>query len=337
MHESAAHLPVLAASVLSQLRGDDELVLIDNASADGSAEAARRLFPRARVCEAHANRGFAGGCHAGARASAAPLLLFLNPDCEPQPGSLDLLRRAAEQHPSWAAWQPAILIDRERINASGGVVHFLGFGWAGDCEQPISERPSADREIAFPSGAAMVVRREAWRAMGGMDPAYFMYGEDLDFGLRLWLSGRRCGMVAQAKVIHHGYRFEKGPRKWLWLERNRWRTVLSTYPLPLLLVLAPALMAAEIGLLAIAARGGWLATKLRAQAATLAALPDTLARRRALQAGRAVDACDFACRLTASLQNPHLPATSGRWLTISQAAYWAVARRALAGARAPDR
>ena len=115
--------------------------------------------------------------------------------------------------------------------------------------------------------------------MGGLDPAYFLYSEDLDLGLRLWLAGYAVGIVPDARVLH-GYEFEKGAGKWFWLERNRWRTVLSVYPLPLLLALAPALAGAEFVLLAVAALEGWLPAKLRAQGAVLAGLPTTLRRRR---------------------------------------------------------
>src|SRR5205814_1452970 len=84
------------------------------------------------------------------------------------------------------------------------------------------------------------------------------YGEDLDLGLRLWLAGHRVGLLPQARVVH-GYEYEKGSYKWFWLERNRWRTVLSVYPAPLLALVAPALLAGELALLAVAARQGWLA------------------------------------------------------------------------------
>ena len=82
-----------------------------------------------------------------------------------------------------------------------------------------------------------------------------MYGEDLDLGLRLWLAGHRVGLVPAARVTH-SYEFDKGSGKWFWLERNRWRTVLSVYPTALLVLLVPALLAAELGLLAVAAAPG---------------------------------------------------------------------------------
>jgi GT2 family glycosyltransferase len=279
------------------------------------------------VIDTGANLGFAAGCQTGVRATRAPLLLFLNPDSLPRPGCLERLRLAAAEHPDWAAWQAAVLLDEKHINTSGGVIHYLGIGWAGDCGRPVSALPAHDREIAFPSGAAMVVRRDIWVELGGMDPEYFMYGEDLDFGLRLWLAGHRVGLVPDAHVIHD-YEFDKGSYKWFWLERNRWRTVLSVYPTQLLCLLAPGLLLAELALLAVAARQGWLAPKLRAQAATITGLPRTLARRRKVQSTRRIGTTEFARHLTAALDSPYLAGVSRRGPAFAaQSTYWAAVLR----------
>jgi len=320
-HESSGDLPALTAALVPQLQDGDEVVVVDNASKDSTADVARSLDGPVRVLETGRNLGFAGGCHAGAHATVAPLLLFLNPDCRPEPGCLERLRHAADLHRDWGAWQAAVLLEDGTVNSSGGVVHYLGIGWAGDCERPLSLLPADDRNVAFPSGAAMVVRRELWSELRGLDVDYFMYGEDLDLGLRIWLAGHRVGMVPAARVIH-GYEFEKGPSKWFWLERNRWRTVLSVYPAGLLALVAPALLASEAGLVLIAARDGWLGPKLRAQLAVLAGLPRTLARRRSVQATRRVGSREFAAHLTSSLESPYLAGAASGPLNAPQAFYW---------------
>jgi hypothetical protein len=327
-YQSGEHLRPLAEALVPQLGEADELVIVDNASGDGTAELARSLGERVRVVESGANLGFAGGCHLGAEATSAPLLLFLNPDSQPAADCLERLRAPGARRPEWGAWQAAVMLPGERINTSGGVVHFLGIGWAGDCERPASALPAQESEVAFPSGAAMVVRRDAWDELGGLDREYFMYGEDLDLGLRLWLAGHGVGLVPGARVLH-SYEFDKGQGKWFWLERNRWRTVLSVYPGALLALVLPALLAAELGLLAIAARDGWLAAKLRAQAAGLAQLPGTLARRRRVQATRQIGAGEFARRLTSSLDSPYLGGIADTPLAALQAAYWRAVLRVL--------
>jgi GT2 family glycosyltransferase len=79
-------------------------------------------------------------------------------------------------------------------------VYYLGIGWAGHCGEDAATLPSATYETAFPSGAALVVRRSAWEEMDGMRDDYFLYGEDLDLGLRLWLAGQRVGVEPRARV-----------------------------------------------------------------------------------------------------------------------------------------
>lgn len=333
-HQSAAHLPALLRALLEQLRADDELTIVDNASTDGTLQVAGSFSERVQVIETHANLGFAGGCHVGTQSTKASLLLFLNPDSQPQQGCLERLRQAATKYPDWGAWQAAVLLDTEHVNSSGGIVHYLGFGWAGDCGRAISTLPDTDREVPFPSGAGMVVRRNAWRELDGFDRDYFMYGEDLDLGLRLWLAGQRVGLVPAARVTH-SYEYDKGQSKWFYLERNRWRTVLSVYPASLLALLAPALLAGELGLLLVAARQGWLRAKLRAQAAVIAGLPRTLARRRRVQASRHVGAAQFAGHLTSSLDSPYLAIADSRWLTAPQAFYWRMVRTILSVSSRP--
>jgi GT2 family glycosyltransferase len=328
-HQSAAFVGETLAALAPQLGDDDELIVVDNGSTDGSVAAVRAAAPRAVVVEQD-NRGFAGGASRGAASASAPLLFFLNPDARPAPGCLAELRRVAAERPDWGAWQALVTMDGgTRINTAGNVTHFLGMGWAGRCGRPIADAPREPEEASFASGAALMVRRAAWEQVGGFDERYFMYAEDLDLGLRLWLGGFGVG-VAPAARVEHDYGFEKGERKWFLLERNRWWTVLSDYPTPLLVLLAPALLGAELALLAVAARGGWLRPKLRAQAAVLRALPAMLARRRAVQSSATIDAASFARRLSSELDSPYLgPLAELPPLAAAQRAYWALVLRAL--------
>ncbi|MEA2267542.1 MAG: hypothetical protein QOD55_538 [Solirubrobacteraceae bacterium] len=333
-YNSAGDVTAALERLQPQLEAGDEVVVVDNASVDGSADVARRAAPDATVIETGANLGFAAGCNIGAAATTAAVLLFLNPDAAPAPGSLAALRRAAE-HSTWGAWQPLVTMPGGReINTAGGVVHFLGFGWAGRCGEAVPAVNTAG-PVAFASGAAFCVRREAWDALGGFDDSYFMYGEDLDLSLRLWLAGWEVGIEPSARVEHH-YDFAKGPEKWFLLERNRWRTVLATYPAPLLALVMPALLAFELAVLPVAAHDGWLGPKLRAQGAVLRDLPRILARRRRTQAARRIDTLEFAKRLTATLDSPYIAVPRwARLLAVLQSSFWWAVRRALAATSAP--
>jgi N-acetylglucosaminyl-diphospho-decaprenol L-rhamnosyltransferase len=329
-HDSAAEVATGLRAVREQMGTRDEIVVVDNDSRDGTLGAVREAVHDAVVVEAGENLGFAGGCRLGARATSAPLLLFLNPDAVVEPGCLDALRACAAARPEWGAWQALVTLPGgELVNSAGNVVHYLGFGWAGGLDEPVAAVSREPSEVGFASGAALVVRREAWDASGGFDARYFMYGEDLDLSLRLRLAGWGIGLVSAARV-EHDYEFAKGGYKWFYLERNRWWTLVGAYPGSLLVALAPALVVFELALLAAALRGGWLRAKLRAQAAVVRELPAILRRRREVQATRTIDTAAFARHLVASLDSPYL-VTARRIPGISAllSAYWRVVRTVL--------
>jgi GT2 family glycosyltransferase len=317
----------------AQLRAGDELIVIDNASRDGTADAAAAAAPRASVLRMTDNLGFAAGGRAGAAASSAPLLLFLTPDARPEPGALDALRQAADAQPGWGAWQALVLLPDGTLNAGGGVLHYLGFAWAGHLGEPPETLGDEPFEVGFASGAALTVRRTLWDELGGFDDEFFMYAEDVDLSLRLRLAGHGVGVVPAARVVHD-YEFAKGGRKWLLLERNRWWVLLGTYPSPLLIALLPGLLATELGLLLVAAAGGWLPSKLRAQRAVVTSLPRTLRRRRSIQATTVISASELADAFEVDLTSPYLGlAGRSRLLRLALRGYWWVVRGLLGSRR----
>jgi GT2 family glycosyltransferase len=329
-HDSIDDLPETLAALAPQLRDDDDVVVVDTASSDDPEAVLQAMLPRARLIRLRENAGFAGGAIVGAAHSVAPLLLFLNPDARTQPGCLDELRAAAAARPEWGAWQALVTLPGGAlINTSGGVVHWLGFAWAGECDAPVAGHAQQLRDVGFASGAALCVRRDAWEAVGGFEPAYFMYCEDVDLSLRLRIAGWGVG-VAEAARVEHAYSFTKGDYKWFHLERNRWWTLLGAYPAPLLALVAPALLAFELALLPVAAAGGWWRAKVRAQAAVIRTLPWALRRRSAIQAQRRVAPSAFASGLSATLDSAYL----GRAAEVPgalavQRAYWWLVRAVL--------
>ena len=223
------------------------------------------------------------------------------------------------------------------VNTNGGVVHFTGIAWAGEAEAVAPGTLAGPREVAFVSGACLAVPRAEWERAGGFAEAFFMYHEDVELSLRLRLRGGRLGVEPSA-VVDHDYEFVKGPAKWRLLERNRWATIVRCYPGPLLALLAPALLATDLALLAIAARDGWLPQKLGAAADTARALPRLLRERRAIQATRSVSSEEFAAWLTPELDSPFLgPVAQLRPLRLGLRVYWRIVLGALRVARSRRR
>jgi N-acetylglucosaminyl-diphospho-decaprenol L-rhamnosyltransferase len=311
-------LPALA----QQLDGDDELIVVDNASSDGSAEAVGALAPSALLLHQEVNLGFAAGANAGAAEAGGELLLFLNPDAMPLPGFCEAIRRPWNDARGWDAWMGLVTQEGgERINSSGNPVHFTGLTWAGGLGRPVADAPEPG-EVTVASGACLAVPRETFRRLGGFPGQFFLYHEDVDLSMRLHLEGARVG-IEPAALVDHDYEFGRSPEKMRWLERNRWAFLVRVYPAPLLLLLAPALLATEAALLAVALAQGWGGRKLRAWMEALRWLPRLLRERREVQGHRRVSSGQFAAWLTPELDSPYFGRLA-RWAPVRWGlrAYW---------------
>jgi len=328
--------------LLDQLGEGDELIVVDNASGDGSAEAARRLASAARVVDAGANLGYGGGCNAGAALAGGELIVFLNPDAVVRPGFREAIARPLVDGRGWGAWQGLVTAEDGRVvNSEGGVAHFTGIAWAGGAGRRLDDSGGAEaggpgaeppggtpslrpREVGFASGACLALPRERWRELGGFPEEFFLYHEDVDLSLRLRLAGLGVG-IEPAAVVDHDYEFAKGPAKWRQLERNRWATIVRTYPGALIALLLPALLATELALLGVALAGGWLGRKLAAGIDLARWLPRLLRERRRVQARRTVSAGRFARSLTAELDSPFLgPLARAAPVRALVRSYWAL-------------
>jgi N-acetylglucosaminyl-diphospho-decaprenol L-rhamnosyltransferase len=331
-HSSREAIERTIPALLGELDEGDELIVVDNQSVDGTPGRVRELAPAARVIETGANLGFAAGCNRGAEAATGELLLLLNPDAVPQPGFREAIARPMADGRGWDAWMGLVTEeDGARVNTRGGVVHFTGIAWAGGAGERLTG-PVERREVPFASGACLAIPLARWREIGGFPPEFFLYQEDVDLSLRVWLAGGVVGIEPDARV-DHDYEFAKGPAKWRYLERNRWAAIVRTYPLALLALLAPALLATEIAIFAIALAGGWGRQKVLAKLDLIRWLPRLLRERRRIQAGRRAGAGEFARRLTPRLDSAYLGrAGRSRPLAVALGAYWSGVL-ALLGAR----
>jgi GT2 family glycosyltransferase len=293
-------------ALLPELGEADELIVVDNASSDGSVEAVEALAPRARVLRSGRNAGFAAACNEGAAVATGDLLVILNPDAAPLPGFGEAIRRPWVQERGWAAWQGLVAArGATEINSAGNPVHFTGLVWAGGHGRPLSEAPPA-REVTALSGACLAIPRATWEREGGFSADFFLYHEDVDLSLRLRLAGGAIGIEPSA-VVDHDYDFAGGGPKWRWLERNRWCCLIRVYPGPLLTLLAPALLATELALIPASLAGGWASQKLQANLDVILRLPRLLQERRQIQSRRTIAAAAFAACLTPDLDSPFIP------------------------------
>lgn len=336
-----------------ELREGDELIVVDNASGDETADVVATTAPDATLIRSEHNAGFPAGCNLGAAQATGQVLVFLNPDAVPAPGWREAIAAPAAAG-RWDGWQALVTAEGgTRVNTRGGVVHFTGIAWAGGAGEPLPDDrtgapppgvapasagvagasgPAGDAgasEPGFVSGACLAIRREAFERLGGFADRFFLYQEDVDLSLRVRLAGGRLGVASDARV-DHDYEFDKGPAKWRYLERNRWATLIRTYPGVLLALLAPALAATEVALLVASLLGGWSGQKLRAWGDTFEALPRLLRERRSIQATRAISAAEFARALTPALDSAYLGSASrSAALAALLRGYWALVLRVL--------
>ena len=232
-----AELTIRAArSIREQLGDGDGLVVVDNASGDGSAERLRQ--EGLTVVESSENRGFGTGVNLGARGLVEDVLVLLNNDAVAEPGFLEALLAPLSDPPSAAApaaatarillagrWKPAgpdqealvsprtgrwIRVDDEAaacgegevlVNSTGNLVDASGNGYDRDWLVPAGQEHSPS-EVFGLCGGACAIRREAWQALGGFREDLFMYYEDTDLSWRLREHGWAVVYVREAVVLH---------------------------------------------------------------------------------------------------------------------------------------
>jgi GT2 family glycosyltransferase len=244
------------------------IIVVDNGSRDRTVARVRERYPEVTVVEAGSNLGFAAGNNVGierALRDGAEFVYLLNPDTEVTAAFLLEALAVMERLPDAGAVQSLLLLSShpDRINTAGNVIHFLGFGYCGLYLRPRESAPTEPVAIAFASGAASLFRAAALRAAGLFDAELFLYQEDLDLSWRVRLAGYDI-LLAPRSVVFHAYDFSRNESKFFLLERNRYLVLLKNAAPRTLLLLAPALLASELGLLAVAAKSGWLPQKLRA-------------------------------------------------------------------------
>jgi len=195
-----------------------EIIVVDNASTDGSLNALQGL-PRIQIIKNQTNLGFAVACNQGARIASAPLMLFLNPDCSFKPDALAGLLDALNVDDR-VGMVGGLLVNEDGSEQGGGRraiptpwrsfvrafgLHRFAHRWPKLFydfhlhKQPLPDRPV---EVEAISGACMLVRREAVADVGLWDEGYFLHCEDLDWCMRFRQKGWKILFVPSARVTH---------------------------------------------------------------------------------------------------------------------------------------
>ncbi|MBN1953857.1 MAG: glycosyltransferase family 2 protein [Anaerolineae bacterium] len=292
----AGYLPACLDALLRQ--EGLAVIVVDNGSADGSAELVRRRYPQVQLVENGRNLGFAGGCNVGLRLAKAETLFLVNQDVVVQPGWLAALQSALAQ-PGVGVVGCKLLYPDGTIQHAGGALRYPlahpdHFGY----RQPDRGEWDEPRDVEYVSGAAMGLRRALLDEIGFLDEGFYpAFYEDTDFCRRARAAGYRVVYVPQAVALHHETTTveREGVEYHRWMGRGRLRYVLKHY--------SPEQFPADF----VPAERAWLAaleSPAMRQGMWMAYLDTLLGLREALRAGclAAVDEEDEVAELLLELR-----------------------------------
>ena len=228
-------------SLKRQTYEEMEVILVDNASTDGSIELACRLYPGIRLVELHSNTGFAYAVNRGIEAAQGEYVLLLNNDTIVFPNFVKNQYKMIKGKPDVFSCS-ALMIqngNHELVDDAGDELAALGWGFAPDRDKPVSGCMVAHEVFSSCAGAA-IYRKSVFDEIGLFDESFFAYLEDMDIGYRARLAGFRNLYNPYAKVYHLGsassgsrhnaFKVELSARNSMWMLRKNmpvWQLVFN--------------------------------------------------------------------------------------------------------------
>lgn len=205
-------------SVIEQRKSvSQEIIVVDNASTDGTVDLIRREFPEVTLITPGQNLGFAKGVNLAAQHASADYVLLLNPDTVILDHAIDVLVQFARANPRHALYGGRTLKPDGSLEPSScwGLPSLWSFAMFAfglstaakrnrllDPESLGGWERDTVREVGIITGCFLLVERDAWQRLQGLDERYFMYGEDADFAMRAWRAGYRPVICPDARLIH---------------------------------------------------------------------------------------------------------------------------------------
>jgi N-acetylglucosaminyl-diphospho-decaprenol L-rhamnosyltransferase len=258
------------ASLRETVALSHDVVVLDNASGDGTVELVREEFPGVRLIASEENLGFALGCNRAAAEARGEYLLLLNPDTVAHEGAVENLVAFARAHPEHGLYGGRTLDPDGSVNPGscwGAPTLWSLFCFATlltsafkrtrlfDPESLGGWKRDTVREVDIVTGCLLLAPRTLWQELGGFDPRFFMYGEDADLSLRAAALGYRPAITPDAVVTHEiGVSSAAREDKLLLLFRGK-ATLLRKHWHGLRLRLGLGLLAGGLGLRSLLSRG----------------------------------------------------------------------------------
>lgn len=210
-----------------------ELVVVDNASGDGSVERIRSAVPQAKVVASKRNTGFAGGCNLGVRKARGQYVAFINSDARPDADFLAASVPVLRDNPDVGAVATKVLDwEGEHIDFVGAGMSWYGQAFKTGVGGQAADGPDEERDVLFGTGSSLLMRKDLFEEVGGFDEDYFMFFEDVDLCWRLWVLGYRVRYVPRAVSYHRHHASMSSIGSWrekFLLERNALYTIYKNY------------------------------------------------------------------------------------------------------------
>lgn len=249
--------------------GEMKIFMTDNESTVESYQFITRIAPEVELILNQTNDGYAKGCNDSIRQALIQgfdYIAVLNIHTVLEKNYITEMVKALESDAKIGCTQGLMLLpDRQTISSLGNVTHFLGFGYCRGYNENIKNWQSKIKEVKdifYPSGSSMLFKSEVLKIIGLFDEEYWMYNEDQEIGWRIWLAGYKCVLAPRA-VIYNKYEFARSIKKYYWMDRNRILAILMCYHFLTLLLILPAFVIMELGLILFSVKSGWWREKKR--------------------------------------------------------------------------
>lgn len=234
------YLETCLFSLIKQIYPNLEIILVDNASTDGSVQYVKSRFPKVTIIENDKNLGFGGGNNTGIRVSSGKYIMILNNDTEVDSGCVAELVKVMDRDNKIGAGATKILsyYKRDTIDVAGLIIYPDGSARGRGRLESAKDNLTKQEEIFFGSDCAVLYRREMLDEIGLYDEDFFAHHDGTDLGMRAHWRGWKCIYVPSA-VVYHMYSASHGaysPLKAFLVERNRIYVAVKNFPLFLLLI-----------------------------------------------------------------------------------------------------
>ena len=278
-------LPDCLGALMKQTYSPFEVILVDNASRDGSVEFIRERFPLVKVSVQESNLGFAGGSNAGIREAHGEFILTLNNDTRVSPDFIEELVLPMERDPRVGMCGSKMVFPDGRINSTGICISRSGAAWDRGGGEPDRGQYDAAEEVFGPCAGAALYRRTMLDEIGLFDEDFFLFMEDVDLAFRARLSGWKCMYVATAGVvhIHGGTTGFKSDISVYYGNRNLVWYVIKNFPSRTLLLSSPWIIGRQCAVLPYYLIVGRGCSIIRATTAMITGLPAMIRKRQDIQ------------------------------------------------------